>query len=156
MLDAERDDNWLTTLVLTADAAAACGDREAAAQLYPRLLPHARLNATHLEMLVYFGCCSHWLGLLAALLGERARAAEHFETALEMNTNLGARPALARTSLEYGRFLLARDPAGAQAAVPVPPAAAQQARALIRDAASLAETLGLASVLHAARQLADG
>jgi len=36
-LDDARDDEWLMSLVLIADAAAACGDKAAASELYPRL-----------------------------------------------------------------------------------------------------------------------
>jgi DNA-binding winged helix-turn-helix (wHTH) protein len=139
-LDDDRDDNWLTMLVLTADAVTACGDRAAAAELYPRLLPHAALNVAHLEMLVYFGCCAHWLGTLGALLGD-PRAAEHFETALAMNERLGARPALARTSFEYARLLLD----GGNAA---------RGRELLAQAESLAAELGMADLLQSARRLA--
>jgi hypothetical protein len=140
-LDDERDDNWLTMLVLTADAVTACGDRAAAAELYPRLLPHAALNVAHLEMLVYFGCCAHWLGTLGALLGE-PRAAEHFETALTMNAKLGARPALARTAFEYARLLLDRARNDARG------------RELLAQAESLASSLGMADLLQSARRLA--
>jgi tetratricopeptide (TPR) repeat protein len=139
------------TLVLVADAVAACDDRAAAAELYPRLLPHASLNVTHFEMLVYLGCCAHWLGVLAGLLGKREAAVAHFETALEMNASLGARLPLARTSYEYGRMLLRRDASGAQ----VSTADAMHARALLHDAAALAGEMRMRKLLHDAQALLD-
>jgi tetratricopeptide (TPR) repeat protein len=149
-LDDARDDDWLMSLVLMADAAVACGDRSAAAELYPRILPHAALNVAHIDMLVYLGSCAHYLGVLAALLGKREAAAAHFEAALEMNASLGARPALARTSYEYGRMLLRREGEAAVAR-----ADAVHARALLRDAITHASEMRMQILLHDARELVD-
>jgi len=147
-LDATRADNKPFLFVLLADAAYACGDRAAAAELYPRLAPYAALNAAHFELWVYFGSCAHWLGLLAALLGEPKLAAAYFETALEFNASLGARPALARTSLAYARTLL-------RSGGSLPRSVAAHARSLLRDATALAEQLELRPLLREAQQLAD-
>ena len=46
--------------------------------------------------------------MLATVLGEWARAEEHFEAALALNRALGARTWIAHTSFEYARMLLAR------------------------------------------------
>ncbi|MDH5670655.1 MAG: AAA family ATPase [Myxococcales bacterium] len=151
LADMSRDDDWLTTQVLTAQAIATCGDAEAAALLYPRLLPFAALNATHLEMLVYFGSVSHFLGLLAALGEDRAAAAEHFEAALEMNATLGARPALAQTSLQYARLLLTHStarggPLGGRRSL-------ERGRSLLAEATTLGRELGMAGLLEEARAL---
>jgi tetratricopeptide (TPR) repeat protein len=151
VLDSARDDDWLLTLVLTADAVSSCGDAQAAGKLYARLLPHAALNVAHVEWLVYFGCCAHWLGRLGAVLGDHDAAAGHFETALEVNTSLGARPALARTALEYARMLLGRE--AARRGAGTSRKAAAQARALLHDATAAAEELGMQGLLHEARQL---
>ena len=147
-LDSTRADNKPFLFVLLADAAHACGDREAAAELYPRLAPYAALNAAHFELWVYFGSCAHWLGLLAALLGEPKLAAAHFETALEFNASLGARPALARTSLAYARILL-------RSGSSLPRSVAAHARSLLRDATALAEQLEMRPLLREAQQLVD-
>jgi hypothetical protein len=143
-----RDQDWLLTLALTADAAAASGDRHAAATLYPLLLPHAALNVVHFEWLVYLGSAAHWLGLLAELLGDRDAATSHFEAALERNARLGARPALAGTSLAYGRMLV-------RGGVAAPSTAAARGHSLLRDAALLADALGMAALVHQAQQLAS-
>jgi tetratricopeptide (TPR) repeat protein len=147
-LDATRADNKPFLFVLLADAVCACGDRDAAAELYPRLAPYAALNAAHFEWWVYLGSCAHWLGLLAASLGEPKLAAMHFETALELNASLGARPALARTSLAYARTLL-RSGGG------LPRSVAAHARSLLRDATALAEQLEMRALLRDAQQLVD-
>ena len=103
VLDDRADEDWLLTAIWTAEAAVACSDREAARALYPRLLPYAELNVTHVEWLVYFGACSRWLGSLAGLLGDHGAALAHFEHALAVNAGLGARPALALSYFEYAR-----------------------------------------------------
>jgi DNA-binding winged helix-turn-helix (wHTH) protein len=150
-LDRPRDDDWLWTLVLTADAVAGCGDVATARALYTRLLPHAALNVVHVEWFVYLGSCAHWLGVLGALLGEHVAAEAHFETALEMNASLGARPALARTSCEYARLLLRRAQEQGSA---TSRADAAHARVLLRDALAMAEELGMQGLAREARELA--
>jgi tetratricopeptide (TPR) repeat protein len=147
-LDATRADNKPFLFALLAEAVYACGDRDAAPDLYRRLAPYAALNAAHFELWVYFGSCAHWLGLLAALLGEPKVAAAHFETALEFNAGLGARPALARTSLAYARTLL-------RSGGTLPRSVAAHARTLLRDATTLAEQLEMRLLLREAQQLAD-
>ena len=141
VLDGEHDDNWMMNLALVAEAAAICGDVDAARELYPRLLPHCALNVSHYEWLIYFGGLHHFLGLLAEVLGEEAAAREHFEAALEHNQKLGDRPAVARTSLAYGRALLR---SGGDA---------KRARALLQEAVTLAAELGMRTVLREARAL---
>jgi len=152
VLDEQRDEDWLLTIVSIAEAVAACEDRAAAKLLYPRLLPHAALNVVHYEWRIYFGSAAQWLGQLAAVLGHHDAAVEHFEAALELDARLRARPALARTSLAYARMLLARRSADADATVTH--AALTRARLLLRDAAALADEMGMASVAREARELA--
>src|SRR5262249_4924240 len=53
------------------------------------------------------GSVSHYLGLLAATVGERVSARRHFEDALAMNARMGMRHDLARTQLDYAQLLLA-------------------------------------------------
>jgi len=141
------DDDWLLTLALTADAVANVGDRAAADRLYPLLAPHAQLNVTHFDWWVYFGSCAHWLGRLAALLGDAERAAIHFETALAQNAKLGAQPALARTTLAYAQLLLTDTR---------PSLRAQRARGvqLRREAEAIARALGMSNLVRDAVALA--
>jgi tetratricopeptide (TPR) repeat protein len=135
-------------LALVAEAAAICEDVEAARLLYPRLLPHRALNVSHYEWQIYFGSLEHFLGLLADLLGDQTAAREHFEAALEVNTKIGDRPAVARTSLAYGRALLR-----ASGAQPGARAANKRATALLREAIALASEIGMRPLLREARSL---
>lgn len=141
-LAGQHDEDWLMMQVFCADAVAACEDRAAARTLYQSLAPYAAHNVAHLEWRMYFGACAHWLGMLAALLGEHARAAQHFEDALSFNVRLGARPAVAQTCLEYAKCLRRQHGASAQAA------------ALAQRAARLAAELGLEPLRAQAHHLA--
>lgn len=147
VLSESDDDDWLLLLALTADAVASAGDREAAGLLYPYLAPHAHLNVTHFDWWVYFGSCAHWLGRLAALLGDSGDAALHFEAALAQNTKLSAPPAVARTSLAYAQLLLA----GSR-----PDARAYRTRGaqLCREADTTARALGMRNLAREAAELA--
>ena len=57
-------------------------------------------------------CCgpiAHFLGMLAAALGDKKQAAEHFESALNMETKMRMPAMRARTQYEYGRMLSRSD-----------------------------------------------
>jgi hypothetical protein len=144
-LDEGRDDDWLMAFALIAEAAVACGDRETARVLYPRLLPYAALNVTAFEWLAYVGSCAYYLGQLALLLGNVEDSRAHFAMALELNTKLGARAALARTELGYAKALFATKGVAHDRA---------RARSLVRSATALAQELGLHGLLREARALA--
>ena len=66
------------------------GTREIAAIVYPELEPLAGANVMIGHLVAYYGSADRYLGMLAATLGERERAAEHFERALELNRRMGA------------------------------------------------------------------
>ena len=94
------DQEWLYGMSLLAETAALLDDAEAAATLYPVLLPWAGLNAVD----VAEGCrgaVSRYLGLLAATLGRRKDAAEHFEHAIGMNERMGFVPWATRAREDY-------------------------------------------------------
>ena len=55
-----------------------------------------------------YGAADRHLGMLAATLGDWDRAEPHFERAMALNRQMGARTWLAHTAYEYGRMLLAR------------------------------------------------
>jgi DNA-binding winged helix-turn-helix (wHTH) protein len=135
VLDDRDDEDWLMTLVWAAEAVVACNDANAARALYDRLIPFAELNVTHFEWFLYFGACSHWLGALAGVMGERSLAVEHFERAALQNTRLGALPASARTNVAYARVLLGREPGSSSLA---------RARMLLDQAAAISSELGMA------------
>ena len=79
-----------------------------AAIVYPELEPLAGSNVMIGHLVACYGAADRYLGMLAATLGERERAEEHFERALELNRRMGASTWLAHTAYEYGRLLLGR------------------------------------------------
>jgi DNA-binding CsgD family transcriptional regulator len=123
---------WLGTLVYLTDACAALGDETMAALLYPELEPFVGGNVMIGHLVACYGSADRYLGMLAATLGEAARAEEHFERALELNREMEARTWLAHTAYEYGRFLRGRGGG-----------AAARADALLGEAATLADEIGM-------------
>ena len=102
---------WLPSLAAASLAAAQIDDADAAAGIYPLLLPYAD-RAIVIPMphpVMCFGSGSLYLGLLATATSRWAEAEDHFDAALRANTRLGARALLARTRLEYARLLIRRD-----------------------------------------------
>lgn len=63
------------------------GEKAGAATLYEQLAPFAERNAVGLAF-EYNGAVAHYLGMLAALLQQPARAAQHFELAERINRRL--------------------------------------------------------------------
>jgi hypothetical protein len=76
------------------------------------------------------GSAARYLGKLAAALGERGVAAEHFEYALEANARLRAPLWLAHTQLDYASAL----------------GGAVRARRMIAEAEEVAGRLGLTAL----------
>jgi hypothetical protein len=78
------------------------------------------------------------------------QAEAHFEQALAMNARMGAMPWLARTQFQYAQMLLARRA----------PGDSERTRALLGDAAAIAQELGMRSLVAriegAQRQMLDG
>ncbi len=135
-IDGFRASLWLATLAYLTDASAALGDEEMAAILYPELEPFAGANVMIGHLVACYGAADRYLGMLAATLGEAERAEGHFERAMEQNRGMGASTWLAHTAYEYGRFLLGRDRR-----------VRGRAEALLAEAASLAERIGMAGLL---------
>jgi DNA-binding CsgD family transcriptional regulator/tetratricopeptide (TPR) repeat protein len=127
---------WLGTLVYLTDAGVALGDEAIAALLYPELEPFVGENVMIGHLVACYGSADRYLGMLAATLGEAALAEEHFERALELNREMEARTWLAHTAYEYGRFLRTRGGAGTA-----------RADALLGEAATLAEEIGMTGLL---------
>ena len=134
-LDPFRSSLWLTSLVYLTDAAAALGDAEAAALLYPELAPFAGGNVMIGHLVSCYGAADRYLGMLAATLGEAELAESHFERALDLNRAMAAGTWLAHTAYEYGRFLRSRR--GDRA----------RADALLGEAAALARRIGMPGLL---------
>lgn len=132
------DPVWLFGHAALGEAVASVGTPEQAAEEYARLAPYA-------GRIPYVGVCttmsvSRVLANLAARAGRSELAEEHFARAKEEHERLGAPEWLARTELEWGRFLLdAGEP--------------NRARTLLAQAREGAERMGAADVVLAAKSL---
>jgi DNA-binding CsgD family transcriptional regulator len=135
-LDPYRESLWLAALAYLTDACAALGDRAAAEILYPALEALSGANVMIGHLVASYGAADRYLGMLAATLGDWDRAEQHFDRALELNRHMGATTWVAHTAYEYARGLLRRGPGERD-----------RARALISEAASLAEGIGLTALL---------
>ena len=124
------------SLAFLAQVCAFLGDTGRAAQLYALLSPYTNYNVAMGTGMVHYGPASHFLGLLATVLGQWDEAQRHFTAALAMNTQLGARPRLADTQCAYADLLLTRQQAGDQ----------EQALALLDAALATAQELGMAGL----------
>ena len=126
------DEEWLVGLSLLSEAAFALDDRIRAASLYRLLLPfEGRVAVSYPE--ISTGSVARYLGLLATTQELWDDAGRHFETALEMNEQICARPWLARTQYDYGAMLLRRDDLADR----------KRARELQRSARALADEMGI-------------
>jgi DNA-binding SARP family transcriptional activator len=101
------DQEWLLGMSLLAEACARVGDTDAAAVLYPPLLPWANLIVADYPEAIR-GSVSRYLALLAMQLGLIDDADAHFRHALDVNERMGLRPWLAFTQADYAQMLLAR------------------------------------------------
>jgi DNA-binding CsgD family transcriptional regulator len=97
------------------------------------------------HLVACYGAADRYLGMLAATLKEPARAEAHFERGMDLNRRMGASTWLAHTAYEYGRFLLGRG-AGSR----------DRAEALLGEATSLAEQIGMEGLLGKIRDLGIG
>jgi DNA-binding SARP family transcriptional activator len=102
------DQEWLYGMTLLAETSALLPDADSASALYGLLLPWAGLNAVDQAEGIR-GSVARYLGILAATLKRWHEAERHFEDAVAMNAQMGARPWLAHTHTDYARMLLARD-----------------------------------------------
>lgn len=103
------DQEWLLGMSLLAEASARVGDNDAAAVLYPSLLPWAHLIVADYPEAIR-GSVSRYVALLAAQLGLTDDADAHFRHALDINERIGLRPWLAFTQADYAHMLLAHGP----------------------------------------------
>jgi predicted ATPase/DNA-binding winged helix-turn-helix (wHTH) protein len=96
----------LSGLCSIADLCAIVGDVEAAKPLYAALLPYAdHQGLTHLASATY-GPVARYLGVMAALQGELARAEEHFQRALALAERMRSPTFSSLTAATYGCVLL--------------------------------------------------
>ena len=133
---------WLVSLSLLPEVARYLGDAERAGRIYEALLPYARHSATTPPELCR-GSVSRSLGILAATKSDWEAADGHFEDALEMNAQMGARPWLAHTSYDYAHMLLERGRPGDRV----------RAQELAAAAKALADELGMKALSETVAQL---
>jgi DNA-binding NarL/FixJ family response regulator len=129
-LDEFRPGLWVASLTYLADAAAAVGDGDIAELVYPELEPLTGLNVMIGHGVAAYGSGDRYLGMLAATVGDSARAERHFEAAIELNRRMEAMTWLAHTHFQYGRMLL-RD------------GEPERAAGQLAEAGTLAERFGL-------------
>jgi DNA-binding CsgD family transcriptional regulator/tetratricopeptide (TPR) repeat protein len=141
-LDGFRPSLWLATLTYLTDACAVLGDEAVAAIVYPELEPFAGSNVMIGHLVACYGSADRYLGMLAATLGEPQLAERHFERAMDQNERMGASTWVAHTAYEYGRFLLGRGRGNRD-----------RAEALLGEAGSLAERIGMEGLLAKIRLL---
>jgi DNA-binding CsgD family transcriptional regulator/tetratricopeptide (TPR) repeat protein len=144
-IDGFRTSLWTAALIYLADACAALDDEAMAAIVYPELQSLAGTNVMIGHLVACYGAADRYLGMLAATLKEPARAEDHFERAMDLNRRMGASTWLAHTAYEYGRFLLGRG-AGSR----------ERAEALLGEATTLAEQIGMEGLLGKIRRLGIG
>jgi tetratricopeptide (TPR) repeat protein len=143
--------NWLAALAVSSIAAARLQGADAAASVHRLLLPYAdrTIVISAPQPVVCFGSASLYVALLEATMSRWQEAEDHFETAIESNTQLGARSLLAYTHVEYTRMLSERGRAGDRI----------RARDLLDRAAATATALemdGLLGDIHRLRALDAG
>ncbi len=142
-LEPFRESLWLGSLAYLADAAAALGDEDVAALVYPELEPFGGGNVMIGHLVSCYGAADRYLGMLATTLGEWERAQEHFERAT------GAEPVDGRRDLG-GPHRRTSTPAwswrGPVAIGPMP-------RRCCGEAAELAERIGMRGLLERSRAL---
>jgi tetratricopeptide (TPR) repeat protein len=136
--DLPRDNTWLPAIACAAEACAFLQDASSAAVLYSLLRPYATRNVVAVDGWICLGAAARLLGLLGATMGDWERSGMHFEAALALNKQLGARPWLAGTQYQYAEMLLVRDG----------PADRVRAAELLGEAIETAERLGMTRLLE--------
>ena len=98
------DATWLGGVALLAQAAAHLGAVDAAADLTSALEPHSGTLVVVASAVAAIGAADRYLGMLAALRGDDAEAAERYDAALALETAAGSRPLMTRTKLWRARL----------------------------------------------------
>ena len=125
---------WASGMHFLGEICAYLQDMEAAAVLYPQLLPVAEQVGAIIIFLNCHGSLHFPAGLLASCLRHWEEAERHFEDALATNERLEARPWVVRTHRGWAAMLLDRDAPGDRA----------RATELIAAGRAEAEHLGMA------------
>jgi len=144
-LGALRRSLWLASLVYLADTCAALGDVAGAEVVYPELEAHSGSNVMIGHLVACYGSMDRYLATTATVLGEWDAAEAHFQSALALNTRLGARTWLAHTAYGYARMLIARGARDDRS----------HARAQLGLALGLAQEIGLPALIRRATELGE-
>ena len=126
------NEEYLLGTGVLAEAAAALGERDAAAVLYEELVPFAHLTMGGIPD-INIGVASRAVGSLAHALGRFEDAERHFENAIEANDRMGARPWAAWARHAYAEMLMERDAQGDR----------ERAATLVVEARATARDLGM-------------
>jgi DNA-binding CsgD family transcriptional regulator len=98
---------WLVALAYAARGAIAVEDRGMASAVEAALVPYTGQNVvTCAGLASLFGSVDHYLGRLAATLGRLDDASRYYESAIDLETAMGAPPFVARTQVFYAELLL--------------------------------------------------
>ena len=120
-------------------------DRRRAHTIHALLTPFAQLNAVAAGE-ICLGSVARYVGRLATVLDLREEAETQFDTALEMNSRMGARPWLAATQTDYAELLLRRAAPGDR----------ERAQMFLDEAGRTFEELGMPRGVARAHGLAAG
>jgi DNA-binding CsgD family transcriptional regulator/tetratricopeptide (TPR) repeat protein len=131
---------WLASLVYLADAVALVGDDRLAGEVYTELEPSAGTIVTVGHGVACYGSADRYLGIVAATAGERDLARSHLEVAIEVERAMGAWTWLAHSLYALGKVLV--DAGGDDR---------PRGRGLLQEAASLAERIGMPTLLGRVR-----
>jgi tetratricopeptide (TPR) repeat protein len=96
------DSEWLPMLGQVAEAAELLGPHPIAGWAHAALLPHRQRHVVEGIGAVMRGSVERFLGILAAVQGDEAGAADHFDAALAANRRLGGASLVARTLRDAG------------------------------------------------------
>ena len=129
---------WLGAMADLAVVAAGVGNTAAAARLLEALDPYAGRLVVWAGASIASGSVSHYLGLLAAALGQTDDAIRHFEAAIDLEQQIGALPYLAHSLNGLAGVLAVRDGADD----------AGRALECRRRARQIAERLGMTVLLE--------
>ncbi len=145
LVDVPRDALFLGSLSYLADACCAVGHRPGAAAVYEELIGWRGLVVQVGHLLAAHGAVDRYLGQLATILGHEREAEIHFESALRLDTASRMPVWLARTQLEYGLMLAARDRL----------ADVRRGHELLSASLTTARRVGMAAVARRAREALD-
>jgi hypothetical protein len=135
---------WLRAVTLCATIASRLEATDFAHVLYDLLTPYP--EQASMVAGVFSGSVSHYMGMLAGTQGRWDEAEVHFAAAVNFHRRASAPAWLARTYLEWARFLLARGK----------PPDPSQARKLLGSALAVARELNLAGLERTIATLASG